>query len=87
VATFLRFGAGKVMSYEAMQVLAKHDWPGNVRELRNVSGARDDPGGAGTGDSGGTHSFVAYGFTVIWNLCGARMFMCCMSRVWQSSCN
>jgi DNA-binding NtrC family response regulator len=36
-ATFLnRFGAGLVMSYEAMQVLAMHDWPGNVRELRNV---------------------------------------------------
>ncbi len=36
-ATFLtRFGAGMVMSYEAMQVLARHDWPGNVRELRNV---------------------------------------------------
>jgi transcriptional regulator with PAS, ATPase and Fis domain len=37
VATFLhKFGAGKVMSHEAMQVLAKHNWPGNVRELRNV---------------------------------------------------
>ena len=36
-ATFLnRFGAGTSLSYEAMQVLAKHDWPGNVRELRNV---------------------------------------------------
>ncbi len=36
-ATFLtRFGAGLGLSYEAMQVLAKHDWPGNVRELRNV---------------------------------------------------
>jgi DNA-binding NtrC family response regulator len=36
-ATFLnRFGAGMTISYEAMQVLAKHDWPGNVRELRNV---------------------------------------------------
>jgi transcriptional regulator with PAS, ATPase and Fis domain len=37
VAMFLnKFGAVKVMSYEAMQVLAKHNWPGNVRELRNV---------------------------------------------------
>jgi len=36
-ATFLiRFGAGMAMSYEALQVLGKHDWPGNVRELRNV---------------------------------------------------
>jgi transcriptional regulator with PAS, ATPase and Fis domain len=35
--TFLaKFSVGKVMSYEAMQVLAKHNWPGNVRELRNV---------------------------------------------------
>jgi DNA-binding NtrC family response regulator len=37
VGTFLiKFSAGKVMSYDAMQVLAKHNWPGNVRELRNV---------------------------------------------------
>ena len=37
VAMFLqKFGVGKVMSHEAMQVLAKHNWPGNVRELRNV---------------------------------------------------
>jgi DNA-binding NtrC family response regulator len=37
VAMFLsKFSVGRVMSYEAMQVLAKHDWPGNVRELRNV---------------------------------------------------
>jgi DNA-binding NtrC family response regulator len=37
VVTFLaKFSVGKVMSYEAMQVLAKHNWPGNVRELRNV---------------------------------------------------
>jgi DNA-binding NtrC family response regulator len=37
VAMFLnKFGAVKVMSYEAMQALAKHNWPGNVRELRNV---------------------------------------------------
>ena len=37
VALFLgRFSAGKVMSFDAMHVLAKHHWPGNVRELRNV---------------------------------------------------
>ncbi len=36
-ATFLtRFGPGKCLSDEALQVLAGHDWPGNVRELRNV---------------------------------------------------
>ena len=37
VAAFIaRFHAGKVLSYEALQVLEKHNWPGNVRELRNV---------------------------------------------------
>ena len=37
VATFVaRFSPGKVLSYEALQVLAQHNWPGNVRELRNV---------------------------------------------------
>jgi transcriptional regulator with PAS, ATPase and Fis domain len=36
-ATFItKFHAGKVLSYEALQVLAQHNWPGNVRELRNV---------------------------------------------------
>ena len=37
VATFIaRFSPGKVLSFEAMQVLKQHNWPGNVRELRNV---------------------------------------------------
>jgi transcriptional regulator with GAF, ATPase, and Fis domain len=37
VAAFIaRFHPGKVLSYEALQVLEKHNWPGNVRELRNV---------------------------------------------------
>ena len=37
VAAFIaRFYPGKVLSYEALQVLEKHNWPGNVRELRNV---------------------------------------------------
>jgi transcriptional regulator with PAS, ATPase and Fis domain len=37
VATFIaRFSPGKVLSFEAMQVLEQHNWPGNVRELRNV---------------------------------------------------
>jgi DNA-binding NtrC family response regulator len=37
VAMFLnKFGAGKRVSREALQLLAKHEWPGNVRELRNV---------------------------------------------------
>jgi DNA-binding NtrC family response regulator len=37
VATFIaRFYPGKVLSFEALQVLGQHSWPGNVRELRNV---------------------------------------------------
>jgi transcriptional regulator with GAF, ATPase, and Fis domain len=37
VAAFIaRFYPGKVLGYEALQVLKKHNWPGNVRELRNV---------------------------------------------------
>jgi DNA-binding NtrC family response regulator len=37
VATFIaRFSPGKVLSYEALQLLEQHHWPGNVRELRNV---------------------------------------------------
>jgi DNA-binding NtrC family response regulator len=37
VATFIaRFYPGKVLSFEALQVLEQHSWPGNVRELRNV---------------------------------------------------
>ncbi len=31
-----RFLPGGTLSFEALEILAKHDWPGNVRELRNV---------------------------------------------------
>jgi DNA-binding NtrC family response regulator len=31
-----RFGSGKHISEEALQVLRRHDWPGNVRELLHV---------------------------------------------------
>ena len=31
-----RFLPGGTLSFEALEILVKHDWPGNVRELRNV---------------------------------------------------
>jgi len=37
VRHFLRkYGAGKQIAAEAMELLARHDWPGNVRELENA---------------------------------------------------